>query len=145
MLLKIGDEFDSIKDVMDNVFGWNYKSYFKGYYFLDDEKTKGAWFPKITFKPGVPEDKWTGWVNTLTEDGKFIYMKNYDEPMRMDKDDGSNEIAFTFAKKPKEKYKYVGIFVRTHLDENLGWVFERIEADTDTDKYHLVPRHAREK
>ena len=38
MKIKVGDKFDKIVDVMNDVFGWNYKSCFRGFYYLNDEK-----------------------------------------------------------------------------------------------------------
>ena len=141
MKLSIGDSFQTIKDVMNNVFGWNYKSYFRGHYPLDDANKYSAWFPKLEKGPKEPGDVWYGWVNTLSSDGKYIYMNNYSEPMRMIKAK-SKSIHITFTKKPGENYKYSGCFIRTHLDPELGWVFKRIEEDINVDDLHLIPKVA---
>ena len=37
MKIKVGDKYNRIVDVMNNVFGWNYEACFKGFYYLDDD------------------------------------------------------------------------------------------------------------
>lgn len=140
MVLRVGDEFDRIVDVMNNCFGWDYKACMKGWYLLNDRKRTSAWFPKITdlsngrSKPG---DKWYGWCNTISDDGKFIYMNNFEDPSRLGKDMPNGvEPHLTFVKYPHEKtYKYAGVYARVRRDKELGWVYERLAEDIDTKDY----------
>ena len=123
--VKIGDEFENIKDVMDSVFGWNYRQYMKGFYFLDDSERYGVWFPKFSKDGKTPGDKTSDWLNILSSDGKTIYMKNVDIS-KMNSIEGF-PVHFTFGKMPGEKYKYAGAFMRTHFDPELGYVYEKID------------------
>ncbi|MBR1797562.1 MAG: hypothetical protein IJ757_06105 [Clostridiales bacterium] len=140
MILRIGDKYDRIVDVMNNCFGWNYKACFKGWYQLNSYKKTSAWFPKIAdLSNGKPEpgDKWYGWCNTLSDDGNTIYMNNYEDPSRLGKDmpDGI-EPHITFIKLPhSDVYQYAGVFARKRRDKELGWVYERIAKDIDTRDY----------
>ena len=64
MKLKIGMQFNRIVDVMNDVFGWNYKACMKGYYVVSRTKNTAAWFPKMAdLSKGRPEpgDRWYGW------------------------------------------------------------------------------------
>lgn len=146
MILNLNDSFVDIKDIMNNVFKWNYKAYYRGFYYLDDDKKVGAWFPKLSKDCKTPGDAWYGWVNTISADGKYIYMKNYCEPSRMEKgEDEFKTIHITFTKLPGEHYKYSGCYIRTHLDPELGWICERVSEKIDTDSFHLVPKKANQK
>lgn len=142
MIIKVGERFDRIVDIMNDVFGWNYKACFKGFYYLDDDRKYGAWFPKIAKDPKVPGDVWYSWVNILSSDGNNIYMKNYENPERMMKSDEgvSPVLHITFGKNESGKYEYLGTYIRTDLDPELGFVFEKVKGDIDTDDFHLVPR-----
>ena len=121
---------------MNGCFGWNYKACMKGWYLINPHKKTSAWFPKIAdLSTGKPEpgDKWYGWCNTLSNDGKTIYMNNFEDPDRLNKDcPECLEPHITFIKLPHSKtYQYAGVFIRTHRDEKLGWVYERIAEDID--------------
>ena len=139
MKIKVGDKFDKIVDVMNGVFGWNYKSCFHGFYYLNDEKEYGAWFPKLAKGTKEPGDTWYGWVNILSSDGKYIYMKNYSNPEMMSLDD-FYPLSFTFAKNPGGTYEFLGVYKRTHFDPELGFVNERVMEDVDTDEFPLIPK-----
>lgn len=140
MILQIGDEFERIVDVMNTCFGRNYKACMKGWYKLNSTKKTSAWFPKIAdLSSGKPEsgDKWYGWCNIISSDGKEIYMNNYENPSLLSPDmpDGI-EPHVTFVRYPKSRfYQYVGVFARTRRDKDLGWVYERIATDIDTKNY----------
>ena len=139
MKIKVGDKFDKILDVMNGVFGWNYKSCFHGFYYLNDKKEYGAWFPKLAKGSTEPGDTWSGWVNILSSDGKYIYMKNDSNPEKMCLDEFF-PLSFTFAKKPGGAYEFLGVYKRTYFDPELGFVNERVMEDVDTDEFPLVPR-----
>ena len=74
-----------------------------------------------------------------SEDGKYIYMKNYSNPEKMGLDD-FYPLSFTFAKKPGGTYEFLGVYKRTRLDPELGFVSERVMGDIDTDEFSLVPK-----
>ena len=139
MKIKVGDKYNRIVDVMNNVFGWNYEACFKGFYYLDDDKNYGAWFPKLAKGPKEPGDTWYGWVNVLSSDGNNIYMKNYTNPAKMSMDEFLL-LHFTFGKKPGGVYEFLGVYKRTHLDPELGFVYERVNMDVDIDDFPLVPK-----
>lgn len=137
MIIKVGDKYDKIVDVMNKCFGWNYKACMKGFYHLNKEKTIGAWFPKIADLKGktpVPGDKWYGWCNTISPDGKFIFMNNFENPNLMIKDTKPNkDLHITFAKLPGDnKYTFIGTYYRKRLDPKKGWVFVRQNTVYDT-------------
>lgn len=127
--LNEGTEFRNIADVMNNIFGWNYKGYFKAFYYLDNCKKYGAWFPKFSKDNRSPGDKTSNWLNIITPDGRYIYMRNEDIS-KMNSIDRNYPIHFTFGKKPGESYKYNGAYKCTHIDEKLGYVFEKIDLNT---------------
>ena len=137
MRLIVGQSFNRIVDVMNNVFGWNYKACMKGYYRLN--KHSSAWFPKIAVLNGTipePGDKWYGWCNTISADGNNIYMINFENPERMIKETPVDPTPhITFIKYPKGKYQYAGVYVREQLDPEKGWVYRRIAKDIDVDDY----------
>ena len=137
MKLKVGQEYNRIVDVMNNVFGWNYKACMKGYYRLNDHVS--AWFPKIAILNGTipePGDKWYGWCNTISDDGNYIYMINYENPERMTMGTSPNtEPHITFIKYPKERYQYSGVYVRERLDKEKGWIYRRIAEDINAEDY----------
>ena len=139
MKIKVGDKFNRIVDVMNNVFGWNYEACFKGFYYLDDDKNYGAWFPKLAKGPKEPGDTWYGWVNVLSSDGNNIYMKNYTNPDKMSIEEFL-PLHFTFGKKPGGVYEFLGVYKRTHLDPELVFVYERVNMDVDIDDFPLVPK-----
>lgn len=139
MKIKVGEKYSKIVDVMNGVFGWNYKECYKGFYYLDKERQYGAWFPKLAKGPKQPGDTWYGWVNVLSSDGKYIYMKNYSDPKRMEPDEFF-PLHFTFGKKPGGSYEFLGAYKRTHLDPELGFVYERVQENIDTTDYPLVPK-----
>lgn len=140
MLLKVGDKYDKIVDVMNNCFGWNYKACMRGSYVLNREKRTSAWFPKIADISGgkpQPGDKWYGWCNSFSADGRCIYMNNFENPQLLSKDavDGVAPHV-TFVKYPGEKqYTYAGVFTRTRREPELGWIYEKIADDIDTKEY----------
>ncbi len=140
MILRVGDRYDRIVDVMNTCFGWNYKACFKGWYPINKAKKTSAWFPKIAdLSGGIPQpgDKWYGWCNTISEDGNHIYMNNFENPELLDKDlpDGI-EPHVTFIKCPHSKdYQYAGVFARKRLDKKLGWIYDRIAEDIETKDY----------
>ena len=42
----------------------------------------------------------------------------------------------TFAKEQGEtQYRYIGVYKRIRLDKDLGWIYERIAEDIETDDY----------
>lgn len=140
MILHIGDEYRRIVDVMNNCFGWNYKACMKGWYSLNSYKRTSAWFPKMAdLSKGKPEpgDKWYGWCNTISDDGTKIYMNNFENPDRLAKDlPDYYEPHVTFIKLPRSKvYQYAGVFIRKYRDKELGWVYERIAEDINTNDY----------
>ena len=140
MKLKVGTEFNRIVDVMNGVFGWNYKACMKGYYIVSKSKNSSAWFPKMAdLSNGKPQpgDKWYGWCNTFSDDQKYIYMNNFENPERLYMiPPATSEPHITFAKRQGEKlYRYVGVYRRIKLDKDLGWVYERIAEDINTDDY----------
>lgn len=139
MKIKVGDKYNKIVDVMNLVFGWNYEACFKGFYYLDDEKKCGAWFPKLAKGPKEPGDTWHGWVNVLSPDGNYIYMKNYDNPEKMKMDDNF-PLHFTFGKKPGGIYEFLGVYERTRLDPELGFVYVKTYDDVDIEDFHLIPK-----
>ena len=49
-------------------------------------------------------------------------------------------LSFTFGKKPNGSYEFLGVYKRTYLDPELGFVNERVMEDVDTDDFPLVPR-----
>ncbi len=140
MILHINDEFKYIVDVMNTCFGKTYKACFRGWYPLNKDKKTSAWFPKIADLKGKtpePGDKAYGWCNTISDDGKYIYMNNFESPELLDKETPlEEEPHVTFIKLPKsDVYQYAGVFVRTYRDDNLGWVYKRIAEDIDTTVY----------
>lgn len=137
MKLKIGDEFDKIVDVMNSVFGWNYKACMRGGYAINKEKGIYAWFPKMAvYEQGelLEGDKWYGWINSMSEDGQHIYMINYQDPSRMDLEPIHDKL-ITFAKEKGKKYTYVGVFERTYRDSEKGWVYNKIADDIEVKDY----------
>ena len=82
---------------------------------------------------------WYGWVNILSADGKYIYMKNYSNPEMMCLDE-FYPLSFTFGKMPNGTYEFLGVYKRTRLDPELGFVSERVMEDVDTDEFQLTPR-----
>lgn len=140
MRLVVGDRYKRIVDVMNGCFGWNYKACYKGWYPLNNYKKTSAWFPKIadlSYGRPKPGDKSYGWCNTISEDGKFIYMNNYENPDLLHKEqpDGT-EPHITFIKLPHtDYYQYAGVFARKYRDKELGWVYERIAEDIETREY----------
>ena len=138
MKLKVGTEFNSIVEVMDNVFGWNYKACMKGWYRLSEYPKTSAWFPKIAvLEHGRPQpgDKWYGWCNTISDDSKYIYMNNFEDPSRLNKEDDCEDAHVTFIKYQKGKYQYAGVYNRVRLDKQKGWIFEKIADDIDVEDY----------
>ena len=139
MKLQVGQEFNRIVDVMNDVFGWNYKACMRGYYPLNEHAA--AWFPKIAIlNVDIPEpgDKWYGWCNTISEDGNFIYMNNFENPERMKMSNHESPKGFatiTFIKYPRGKYQYSGIYICERLDPEKGWVNRRIAKDIDVSEY----------
>lgn len=140
MRLVVGDRYKRIVDVMNGCFGWNYKACYKGWYPLNNYKKTSAWFPKIadlSYGRPKPGDKSYGWCNTISEDGKFIYMNNFENPDLLHKEqpDGT-EPHITFIKLPHtDYYQYAGVFARRYRDKELGWVYERIAEDIETREY----------
>lgn len=140
MKLTVGDKFKLIVDVMNNVFGWNYKACYKGWYPLNKYKNTSAWFPKIadlSYGKPVPGDKAYGWCNTMSEDSKFIYMNNFENPDLLNKElPNGIEPHVTFIKLPYSNYyQYAGVYTRTRRDKELGWIYERIAEDIETRDY----------
>jgi len=140
MHLHIGDEYNRIVDVMNNVFGWNYKACFRGRYVVNPEKNVIAWFPKLADLDRIsvkPSDKKYGWCNVLSQDGKYLYMNNYDDPGLLNKAPVDQpEPHITFAKFPGEKrYRYIGVYSRVKRDSEHGWIYERLAEDIDLDTY----------
>lgn len=138
MMIRYGTEFDRIVDAMNQVFGWNYKACMKGFYYLNPEKTCGAWFPKlVVLDEGEerPGDQWKKWKNRMSNDEETIFMLNSDDPSRMSLIDPNYPVHLTFAKKPGGRYFFYGAYKITRLDPVLGYVFTRIEKDVDTSKY----------
>lgn len=140
MKLHIGDKYNRIVDVMNECFGWNYKACFKGWYPINKVKRTSAWFPKMAdLSKGKPEpgDKWYGWCNTISDDGKKIYMNNFENPDLLNKDQPEGiDPHVTFVKMPHSNvYQYSGVFARIRRDKELGWVYERIAEDIDTNDY----------
>lgn len=140
MIIHIGDKYDRIVDVMNVCFGRNYKLCMRGWYSLNKAKKTSAWFPKIAdLSEGIPKpgDKWYGWCNIITEAQDIIYMNNYESPDLLDKSTPDDiEPHITFIKLPGSKeYQYAGVFVRTRRDKKLGWVYEQIKKDINTDDY----------
>ena len=139
MKIKVGEKFNKIVDVMNDIFGWNYEACFKGFYYLDDERKYGAWFPKLAKGPKEPGDTWYGWVNVISSDGKYIYMKNYSNPEKMNLDEFL-PLHFTFGKKPGGCYEFLGVYIRTYLDPELGFVYKKVYEDVEINDFPLVPR-----
>lgn len=140
MIIRLGDKYDRIVDVMNKCFGWSYKACFRGWYPLNSYKKTSAWFPKIAdLSNGMPKpgDKWYGFCNIISDDGNTIYMNNFEDPSRLNKHmpDGI-EPHLTFIKMPhSDKYQFAGVFARTRRDVEKGWVYERIAKDIDTKDY----------
>lgn len=144
MKLVVGKKYGLIPDVMENVFGFRYagrQAYAKVYYIVDGskkgEEMYGAWFPKI--------GKGKTWVNTITSDGRFIYMNSNDQSA-MNKDE-SEAIHFTFIRDINDKgpYMYAGAFVRTYRDLEKGWIYKRVETDINLDNYPIIPKKTKHK
>ena len=140
MIVHIGDEFSRIVDVMNECFGRNYKACMKGWYVLNPCKRTSAWFPKIAdLSSGKPEpgDKWYGWCNTISDDGDTIYMNNFEKPELLNKDFPEGiEPHVTFIKRAHSKvYQYAGVFNRVRRSEKMGWIYERIAGDIESDDY----------
>jgi len=140
MRLTVGDKYKRIVDVMNDCFGWHYKACYKGWYSLNQYKKTSAWFPKIadlSYGNPVPGDKWYGWCNTMSDDGKYIYMNNFENPnLLMREPPNGIEPHLTFIKMPRSGYyQYAGVFARKRRDKKLGWVYERIAEDIDTRDY----------
>ncbi len=105
--------FDRIVDVMNEVFGRNYAACMKGFYYVNDAKTIGAWFPKMAVIEGgeeVAQSSTKAWINVLSEDGKEIRMYTKDPTLSSVVYHAEPHI--TFAKFPGEPYRYIGTFVR---------------------------------
>ena len=106
-------EFDRIVDVMNGIFGWNYGACMKGFYYINDSKTIGAWFPKMAIiENGIEKAQsiTKAWINVLSADGKEIRMYTKDPYLSSVKYHAEPHI--TFAKFPGEPYRYIGTFDR---------------------------------
>ena len=140
MKLIIGDKYRRVVDAMNDCFYRNYETCGRGWYQLNKYKKTSAWFPKIADlslgKP-IPGDKAYSWCNTISKDGKFIYMNNFENPDLLNKAQPNGiEPHVTFIMLPHTKYYvYAGVFTRKHLDKELGWVYERIAEDIETEEY----------
>lgn len=129
MELKVGKSYKHIVDVMNNVFGWNYKACMKGCYLVHSNPDIYAWFPKITESANgilLPNDKWYKWCNTISDDMEFIYMINYENPERMHMVKNNPDPHITFIKRNGKDYEYAGVYVRQYLDKKRGWVYKRV-------------------
>lgn len=140
IIIKIGDKFDSIVAVANTCFAKNYKAWMRGAFKINPNMKPIAWFPKLAdISNGRPQpgDKWHGWCNTISSDGKFIYMNNFENPQELEKEEPDpEELHLTFAKYPHDKqYTFVGVFIRTRRDAELGWVCERVAEEADTSQY----------
>ena len=105
--------FDRIVDVLNDVFHKGYESYMRGFCYVNDAKTIGAWFPKMAIiENGLEAAQSTtkAWINVLSDDGKEIRM--YTKGPTLSSSVYHAEPHITFAKFPGEPYRYVGTFVR---------------------------------
>ncbi len=144
MKLIIGKSYGKrIADVMEDIFGFRYASwqaYAKGYYIIDGAKKGnekyGTWFPKIGkgTKSGNP------WTNILSSDGKYIFMKSDSESDMNKPESKALHITFIKGKNSNDPYTYAGVFVRTKRTPELGWIYERVAEEIDTDELPVIPR-----
>ena len=105
--------FDRIVDVLNEVFHKDYGAWMRGFCYLDETRTVGAWFPKMAVIENgkeLPQSKTKAWINVLSEDGKEIRMYTNDLSLRSS--NKNTELHLTFAKFPGEPYRYIGTFVR---------------------------------
>ena len=114
---------------MNGVFGRNYGACMKGFYYLNDSKTIGAWFPKMAvIQNGIEaaQSNTKAWINTLSKDGKRIRMYTKD-PSIIRVGDGRHPKHITFAKFPGEGYRYIGTFLGSEGSSPADRWFDRIE------------------
>lgn len=149
MKLIIGNPYGKrIADVMEDVFGFRYASwqaYAKGYYIIDGaskgEEKYATWFPKM----GNGISKGNPWINKMSSDGKYIFMKS-DSELDMNKAESDAwHITFVKSKNSNDPYIYAGVFIRTHRDPELGWVYERIAEEIDISELPIIPRKTSDK
>lgn len=108
-----GYAFDRIVDVLNDVFHKGYESYMRGFCYVNEAKTVGAWFPKMAIIENgeeVAQSTTKAWINVLSDDGKEIRMYTKDPTLSSVVYHAEPHI--TFAKFPGEPYRYIGTFVR---------------------------------
>ncbi len=124
-------KFKKSVDVLNECFNTGDIGFYRGFKFLNDERTIGVWFPQMpVIKNGKLESRSSkGWINILSEDGKYIRM--YSDRAEDSSDKNWDVIHYTFAK-IDGYYKYIGTFVRIkEISKPNDVYFKRIGTSID--------------
>lgn len=133
MKISIDDDyrFDKSVDALNECFDKHYKAWMSSGCFLNQEKTLRAWFPKMALTDHgrlKAQSTTKAWINTLSEDGTIIRAYSSIESVTF----YTEEPLVTFAKFPKEPYRYVGTFLLDlEITKPNDLIYRRIATEVD--------------
>lgn len=134
--------FKTITDVL-KLFGKEYKKYYRGSCKLNEETI--VWFPHLSIihEDGtVGSTTQSGWINTLSNDWKYIYESHNSKVTKENYgEDLFNVKRIVFAKSKdclgEDAYRFLGIYKMKEFRENERVVYELIKDEMDLKEYLL--------
>ena len=112
-----GETFRTHSDVLNECFGFRYKSYQQAFKVVDDKFA--VWFPNIARNiqgKYVPTEKSNGWINVLSENETVITETNKDKTKNTERERKFYLDRFVFAKFD-EDYRFIGVYGPEKSDE----------------------------
>lgn len=158
LVLRIGDDVSNMKivEIINHYFGKNYEAWMKAWYDINDDYA--AWFPKIYESNERPDGGYGGsqnWSNTLSEDGKSIYVIDHDS-IEKPEDNVNNikglerqtweKLRLVFGR-INNKFQFLGVFNTNRIwgKEHPTYTHERVATGINLKTFELIGTDIKEK
>lgn len=145
-VLHVSDDigFHTIAEACNATMGCSYKgiqrAFFRPRGLVANDIDMLAWFPKLSID-GVKASTATGWVNTISPDGEYIYQYNAKSP-KIIEHDRERPVRIVFARMLDPvsgiwSYRFVGIFAYAGIGENANGMRSEVFKRT-SDEWKII-------